>query len=357
MLLGVKGSAACAARMLRRALLARGSRRYTAGAVVVLMAVFGTAAAAAAIPGKTTQSRSRTSPTLAGFRQGAVSVAGCCTIHYVIGGSGPALVLLHGWPETWWEWHKVMPSLASDHTVIAFDLPGLGDSSVPASGFTAVTTAQRLRQAVLELGFDHVELMAHDLGVLIAYAYARDFPGTVTRLAVLDSELNGFGLESIYGLSFHFLFNMAPAPTPENMVDNQLAERTYLNYMFAFAQNPAAIDGTDRSIYYAAYSSPAHREAGYDYFREYPQNEANNLANASETLTMPVLAMGGEDSFGPFTATSFEHVASDVHEVVAPGSGHFIPEEVPAFLSACAGLFFSSSPNPHPPSDLTACLP
>jgi pimeloyl-ACP methyl ester carboxylesterase len=332
---------------------------FGAVAAVLLVALLGVSAASAS-PNTPAQRRaaatevvSQASPRLSGFHAGMVPVSGG-SLHYVIGGSGPVLVLLHGWPETWWEWHGVMPTLAQDHTVIAFDLPGLGQSTIPSGGFDAATTADRIHQAVNALGFHQVGVLAHDLGVLVGYDYARDYPSEVTRLAVLDSTLNGFGLESAYTLSFHFLFNQQPSPTPENIINNTLAEQTYLNYMYSFAHNPAAID---RGVYYLAYADPANREAGYDYYRAFPQNAADNVAHATPKLTVPVLAMGGQYSFGPAVAASFGNVATDVHQVVAPGSGHYIPEEVPGFLSECADLFFSSSANPTPPSsDYAACV-
>src|ERR1700690_4161443 len=242
-----------------------------------------------------------------------------------------------------------MPTLARHHTVIAFDLPRLGGSSVPASGFTAVDTAKRIRDAVQALGFSKVEILAHDLGVLVAYAYARDYPHQVTRLGVLDSPLNGFGLESAYSRGFHFLFNMAASPTPEDMINNVRAEQAYLNYMFTFAHKPTLVDA-DRTVYYRAYANPANREAGFDYYRVFAQNQVNNLKNVSHQLTIPVLAIGAQFTFGAAVAESFDHVATDVHEVVAPGSGHFIPEEDPRFLAACAGAFFATSPSPKVPS-------
>src|SRR5262249_12378613 len=158
------------------------------------------------------------------------------SIHFVMGGSGPVLVLLHGWPMTWWEWHTVMPSLAQTHTVVAFDLPGLGDSTAPSGDdFTAVSTAQILHQAVAAPGFQNVSILSHDLGVNIAYAYAQQYPQEVTKLAVMESALNGFGLESLYGASFHFLLNMSAPPTPEGMVNNFQSEVTYLNFLYLFA--------------------------------------------------------------------------------------------------------------------------
>jgi pimeloyl-ACP methyl ester carboxylesterase len=359
--LSAKRSAAFCARILRRILPASRGRRFAVGAVIGAVSLFGTVAAVA-MPGGGTHTASTIitaakkkpfGPVLPGFTQGMVPVDGGM-IHYVMGGSGPVLVLLHGWPETWWEWHKEMPAFARNHTVIAFDLPGLGDSTVPGSGFDAVTTATRIREAVHDLGFDQIELLGHDLGVLVAFAYARDYPAEVTRLGVLESPLNGFGLESAYSLSFHFLLNMVASPTPEDMINNDRAERAYLNYMYTFAHKPHMIA---RHIYYAAYANPANREAGYDYYRAFPENESYNLAHQSEKLTIPVLAMGGQFEFGSAVATSFDNVATDVHGVVAPGAGHYIPEEDPHFLIGCAGAFFSPSAHPKPPAGYPACSP
>jgi pimeloyl-ACP methyl ester carboxylesterase len=359
-----KPSLADVARILRKAIPARGWRRYAISGFAAVLAIFGTVAAVTAqaapahsAPGKIPSRAMPASPALAGFQQGFVAISDSA-IHYVIGGHGPVIVLLHGWPMTWWEWSTVMPSLAKQHTVVAFDLPGLGDSTVPASGgYSAVDTAQRLHQAITALGFGSISILSHDLGVNVAYAYAQLYRDSVARLAVLDSLLNGFGLENVYGFSFHFKLNMAASPVPEGIVNNRQAERAYLNYMYTFAANPAAITDQDKRIWYAAYASPANREAGYNYYRAFPDNQTYNLANATPKLAMPVLAMGGEHSFGTAVATSFENVATDVRAVVAPGSGHYIPEEDPGFLAECANLFFSSDPHPHAPDGFAACLP
>jgi pimeloyl-ACP methyl ester carboxylesterase len=279
-------------------------------------------------------------------------------MHYAIGGSGPTLVLLPGWPETWWEWHYMMPTLARNHTVIAFDLPGLGCSTIPSGGYDAATTGRRIHEAVNALGFKHVGVLAHGLSVLGAFDYARDYPSEVTRLGVMESPLNGFGLEKYCAIALHCLFNQAPAPLPEDMLSDRLAKVAYINYMFTeFVHNHAGVD-RDLDVYYADYANPANFEASFDYFRAFPQNEANNLANASHKLTLPVLAMGGQYSFGAAIGPAFDKVATDVHTVVAPGAAHYIPEETPGFLSECAELFFSSSANPKPPSsEYDGCVP
>jgi pimeloyl-ACP methyl ester carboxylesterase len=363
-----KRSAAAVARLLRKAVPGRGWRRYAIGGLVVALGASGAVAAVAAVPAQAAHGQpaqasrddacqAPASPTLAGFQQGQVAVPGD-SIHFVIGGSGPVLVLMHGWPMTWWEWHTVMPSLAETHTVIAFDLPGLGNSTIPTNfGYTTADTATLLHDAVTALGFGNVSILAHDLGVGIGYAYARLYPQSVGRLMVLDSELNGFGLEANFGFSFHFDLNMAPPPIPEDIINDRLAEVTYLNYLYSFAAKADAITGQDRNVWYGDYACPANREAGYNYYRAFSQDATFDTNTATPKLTIPVAAMGGENSFGPAVATSLQNVASDVHTIVAPGSGHYIPEEDPGFVAECATLFFSSNPNQTAPAGFAACLP
>jgi pimeloyl-ACP methyl ester carboxylesterase len=366
----VKRSAAAVARLLRKANPARGWRRYAIGGLVVALGVSGAVAAVDALPaqaahGLPAQAASSTSgacvapasPTLAGFKQGMVAIPGD-SLHYVIGGSGPVLVLLHGWPMTWWEWHTVMPSLAKTNTVIAFDLPGLGNSAIPTNfGYTTADTATLLHDAVAALGFGDVSILAHDLGVGIGYAYARLYPQSVERLMVLDSELNGFGLEANFGFSFHFDLNMAPPPIPEDIINDRLAEVTYLNYLYSFAHKADAITSQDKNIWYGAYNCPENHEVGYNYYRAFSADATWDQTTATPKLTIPVAAMGGQDSFGTAVATSMTGVASDVHTIVAPDSGHYIPEEDPGFVAECAGLFFSSNPNQTAPTGFAACLP
>lgn len=285
------------------------------------------------------------------FTHGLVPVNGA-VLHYVKGGSGPVMVLLHGWPETWLEWRKTMPELARKHTVIAFDLPGLGDSSHPTSGFDAVSTAARIRQAVQRLGYNQIDLLSHDVGTLVAYAYARDFPTEVKHLVAMETPLNGFGLENLYSLSFHFLFNMSPAPIPETILDTADVP-TYLGMIYDFTVDHASID---RAPYFYSYSDPDDRHAGYEYYRAFPANAANNQANAGQRLPMPVLGMGGAFSFGPGVAGSFSQVADNVHTAVVPNAAHFLPEENPRFVLDCVALFVGdTAPSGSTAPELAGC--
>ena len=301
--------------------------------------------------GSAAKAESPVAKDLPGFSHGTVAVDGT-TLHYVRGGEGPPLVLLHGWPQTWWMWSKVMPTLAERHTVIAFDLPGAGDSSIPDGGYDKVTTAKRIRAGVHALGFSHVSLLGHDLGALVAYPYARDYPTEVDRIAVLESPLSGFGLEDLYGASFHLGLNQTAAPVPERLIDDEDVS-TYLGWLFSGAHHP---DRIDQGVYFRAYGTAARRTAGYDYYRAFTADAADNRANAGKRLPMPVLAMGAEFTFGPLVANSFSQVADDVRGVIAPDSGHWIPEENAAFLGACATLFFGPAGVPAPSPELADCV-
>jgi pimeloyl-ACP methyl ester carboxylesterase len=359
MLLGIRRGVAVTARIMRKALSMRVWQRWVVASMVVVLGTSGAVAAVSALPAQAAhpqagQSLPPASPHLDGFRQGLVQISDS-KIHYVIGGHGPVLILLHGWPESWWTWHRVMPGLAKSHTVIAFDLPGLGDSTVPTSGgYTATDAAKRIHQAVRALGYNKVSILSHDLGANISYAYADLYQHSVGKVAVLDTLLNGFGLEGIYGFSFHFLLNMQPAPTPENIINNREAEQTYLNYVYKFAVKAHNVNA-DAPVYYAAYANPANREAGYNYYRSFPANEAYNTAHATTKLTIPMLAIGGEDSFGTGVGSSFSNVDSDVLSVVAPGAGHFVQEEDPGFTTECTRLFFASG-HPTPPAGYAGCV-
>ena len=370
MFLRVKRVTAAGAGLLRKAIPARGWRRYATGGIVVALAAAGTVTAVTAQPAQAARAQTTVaaqpsdctpppSPFLAGFQQGNVPVPGD-SIHYVIGGSGPVLVLLPGWPITWWEFSTIMPTLAKSYTVIAFDLPGLGNSTFPSGDdFTMADTAAFIHDAVGALGYGTktISILGHDLGANLAYTYARLWPSSVSRTMVLESALNGYGLESLYGDAFHFLLNMQPSPTPEDIVNNVASSDAYLNYLYSFAAKPGAITSQDLRIWDADYACPQSREAGYDYYRAFTQDATWDTTTNTSPLTIPMGAMGGEDSFGSFVAQSFGNVDSAVSTIIAPGSGHYIAEEDPAFLAECATIFFTPTPPDQAPSGYASCLP
>lgn len=269
-----------------------------------------------------------------GVEQGSVPVDGG-TIHYTRAGSGPPLLLLHGWPQTSHEWHKTMPELATGYTVIAVDLPGLGESSVPAGGYDKATTARRVREAVQRLGYRDIAILAHDVGGMVGFYYARDFPTEVSRLMVIEAPLPGPGVDQIKLYSWHILFNATPAPIPEQLIDDKDVP-TYLGMLFGSGLAPA-----EQEPYFQAYTDPARRHAGYEYYRAMTADAEDIQRNATaKPLAMPVLAVGAERTMGAMVAQSFRPVARDLREAISPGS-HFVPEQNPGFVVDCARLFFA----------------
>jgi len=251
------------------------------------------------------------------------------SIHYMMAGQGPAVVLLHGFAETSLMWKPVIPALARGFTVIAPDLPGIGDSAIPKDGLDMKSAAVRMHALVRSLGFEKAEVVGHDIGLMVAYAYAAQFPAEVTKLVVMDAFLPGVGgWEEVYNnpAIWHFRFN---GPTPEALVQGR--ERTYFEYFWndLAANKTRSIPESDRRAYAAAYSRPGRMRAAWAYFVSF-QQAAKDFAELSQTkLTMPVLAIGGEKSLGEVLANQMKLVATDVSAVVLNDTGHWVLEENP----------------------------
>ena len=258
-------------------------------------------------------------------------------LHYVIGGHGDPVVLLHGWPETWYEWRHVMPALAKNHTVIAPDLRGLGDSSKPLTGYDGKTTAEDIHQLVSQLGFRDIFLVGHDFGVQVAYSYAAAHPNLVRRLVILDVPIPGIGTgENISGLwwiQFHTVRDI-----PEMLVAGH--EREYLTWFYRYACNPAAITKEDIDEYVSHYSAPGGMRAGFEYYRALPEDIKQNKEYSKIKLPMPVLALGGKCSFGTAALDSMRLLATNVSGGIVPDSGHWIAEEHPDYLVGQLLKFF-----------------
>lgn len=263
-------------------------------------------------------------------------------LHYVTAGEpgARAIVLVHGFPQTWWEWRRVIPDLAAaGYFVIAPDVRGAGNSWRPASGYDKVTVARDIHTLVRE----HLEIEApvviagHDIGLMVAYAYARAFPADVSHLAVIDAPLPGTTVfdrlrsdPRVWHFAFHNVRDLA-----ELLVAGR--ERAYLRHFFdARTSDPSAIDGKDFEVYVSAYSMAGAMRAGFELYRAFDQDAADNraaLARAGK-LAQPVLAVGGERSTsGPLVEEMMREVAADVTGLLVPGAAHWIPEENPAALT------------------------
>jgi pimeloyl-ACP methyl ester carboxylesterase len=250
-------------------------------------------------------------------------------LHYLTAGHGPTLILLHGYTQTSRMWRPIIPLLAKKFTVIAPDLPGIGGSDIPADGLDMKTAAIRIHMLARSLGVEKARVVGHDIGLMVAYAYAAQFPAETEKLAVLDAFLPGVaGWEAVYNdpAIWHFRFN---GPTPEALVRGR--ERTYFDHFwnnFAADKNHS-LSEADRAAYTAAYARPGRMRAGWAYFVSFIQ-AAKDFSQLSQTkLTMPVLAIGGEKANGDVLGQQMKVVASEATVVVLKNTGHWVLEENP----------------------------
>ncbi len=250
-------------------------------------------------------------------------------LYYLTAGHGPAVVLLHGYTQTSHMWRPIIPLLAEKFTVIAPDLPGIGDSEIPRDGLDMKTAAIRIHALVKSLGVEKARVVGHDIGLMVAYAYAAQFPTETEKLVVMDAFLPGVaGWEGVYNNPgiWHFRFN---GPTPEALVRGR--ERIYFDYFwndFA-ADKMRSLPEADRAAYAAAYARPGRMRAGWAYFVSF-QQAAADFAKLSQTkLTMPVLAIGGEKANGQVLGEQMKIVATNATMVVLKSTGHWVLEENP----------------------------
>jgi pimeloyl-ACP methyl ester carboxylesterase len=250
-------------------------------------------------------------------------------LHYMTAGHGTPLILLHGYAETSLMWKPIIPALAARFSVIAPDLPGIGDSSIPAEGLDMKSAAIRIHDLAKSLGVQKAEVVGHDIGLMVAYAYAAQFPTEVTKLVLMDAFLPGVpGWEPIYNNPhiWHFRFN---GPTPEALVKGR--ERIYFDYFwndFAADKNHS-IPEAARAAYVAAYSRPGRMQAGWEYFVSF-MKAADDFAQLSQTkLIMPLLSIGGDKSLGEALGAQAKLVATDASVVVLKNTGHWLLEENP----------------------------
>ena len=256
-------------------------------------------------------------------------VTNSVTIHTRIGGAGPAVMLLHGYGETGDMWVPLAVDLARDHTVIVPDLRGLGRSSKPSSGFDKKTQAGDVAGVLATLRIEQIDLVTHDIGNMVGFAFAAQHPERVKRLVLIDAPLPGVGpWEEIlrHPLLWHFRFG---GPDMERLVAGR--ERIYLDRFWnEFSADPSRFSEAARVHYAALYALPGAMHAGFAQFAAFDQDAIDNRAFLAQgKLTMPVLAVGGEKSFGTMMATVTRFAASDVHEAIVPDAGHWIMEENP----------------------------
>jgi pimeloyl-ACP methyl ester carboxylesterase len=259
------------------------------------------------------------------------------TLHVVTAGAGFPVVLLHGWPQTWHEWRKIMPRLAERYRIVAPDLPGLGASSPPPR-YDKKSIGAILGEMCDALGLGSFHLVGHDWGGPCAFALACAAPQSVRTLSILDVTIPGIGPDiSQGGRRWHHAFHSTPE-LPEALTAGR--EREYLGWFYReFCWQRGAIAEADIDEYLRSYSRPGAMRAGFEYYRSLPQDKADNqaLAAAGLRLTMPVLALGGARTEargrGEEPLESLRAIASNVRGGAIAECGHFIPEEQPEILA------------------------
>ena len=270
-------------------------------------------------------------------------------LHYVMGGTGEPLVLLHGYPQSWYEWRYIMPALAKNYTVIAPDLRGFGDSSKPLTGYDGKTTAEDIYQLVAQLGFNKIFLAAHDVGSQTAFSFTVAHPNNVTKLVIMDFPFPGF-LPPAFGQNGPWWFSFYQTrDIPEALVQGK--EREYISsFMKGLAYNPSAIKEEDIDVWTSHAVAPGGLRGSFEHFRAFPTDAQQNKETAKSKIATPVLAFGGDiypalggDIPGNFAYSSLQSLASNVTGITVPLSGHWIPEEQPQFVIDQLFKFFGNN--------------
>ncbi|MFE7100347.1 alpha/beta fold hydrolase [Streptomyces erythrochromogenes] len=266
--------------------------------------------------------------------------------HVVVGGDGPPLLLVHGWPQNWYAWRLLMPELAKKYTVVVPDQRGIGLTEKPAAGYDTKTLADDLAALMRALGHERFAVAGHDTGLIIGYALAADHPGRVARLAV--AEVPGPpGTGPSPELFIEEKYNNKLWHIPFNRVDHEITEKLVRGREDLFFGYEFDIQGGKRQPEYAReyyvrlFSTPEALRGGFGLYRAWDTIVAQNKERARTKLTMPVLAVGGAESWGPGVGEGFKAITTSLQTVVVPGAGHWIAEQAPAAMLDALGAFLA----------------
>lgn len=268
-------------------------------------------------------------------------------LHYLQAGAGSdtPVILLHGYAETSHMWLPLIAKLDDRRVVIAPDLRGAGDSSMPAAGYDKKTMAQDIHALVQQLGYHKVKIVGHDIGLMVAYAYAAQYPDEVESIVLMDAFLPGVGdWEKVWLLRDKWHFNFY-GETPLKLVDGR--ERIYFEHFWNdFAADPKhSMSEADRQYYTRQYARPGRMKAGFEYFHAFPQDALDFAGFAQKPLTMPMLVLAGEKASGDFLISQAKLVDTHVQGVIVKGSGHWLMEEAPEqTIPALVGFINNGAP-------------
>src|SRR5262245_36287193 len=268
-------------------------------------------------------------------------------LHAVIGGEGPPLLLVHGWPQTWYAWRMLMPTLAQDFEVVAVDQRGIGLSDKPGDGYDIGSLANDLVGVMDALGHEKFALYGTDTGMPIAHALAADHPQRVERLVVSEAFLPGiasalplFVPPTLNARLWHLMFNQLPGEVNEALVRGR--EDIFFGAEFAASAGTKKLpDDAVKHYVDTLAADPEALRGSFEFYREIPTSAAQNEERKNRRLPMPVLAIGGEESGGENAANAMKLVADDVQAVVLRGSGHWVAEQAPDQLLATLTEFLA----------------
>jgi pimeloyl-ACP methyl ester carboxylesterase len=266
-------------------------------------------------------------------------------IHYLRAGTGKkTLVLIHGFGDTSHMWIPLFDEFGKDYIIIAPDMRGLGDSSRPASGYDKKTIAMDIHELVKSLGFQKIDLVGHDIGLMVAYAYAAQFPNEVEKLALLEAPIPGIGdiWEKVYTTPALWHFHFVDSPIALDLVKGR--ERLFLEHFWqTLSPHPETFSEADRRIYAKSYAQDGAMRAAFEMFKAFNTQDAmDNRKFAANKLPMPVLTIEGDKAMGGALQTQAELVATNVTSVIFPDTGHWLMEQRPAETKAQMKKFFGN---------------
>ena len=268
-------------------------------------------------------------------------------LYYSVTGSGDPVVLLHGFPETSYAWRKIIPTLSEHYTVIAPDLRGCGDSDRPSVGYDKRTVAEDIYQLVQHLKLGSINLVSHDVGMMVGYAYAATYPTKVRRLVLMEAALPGLGLEDLYDAAkyprmYHLPLFEAPNGLAEALITGR--EKMFVShFMRQQTYDPIGLDEDALDEYARRLSAPGALRGGIEYFRSHAIDAEHNREHAKTKLPMPVLTVGGTASFGANLAPQIRPLVEDLQSVMIKDCGHYLAEEQPDRVIAELLRFFNEA--------------
>jgi pimeloyl-ACP methyl ester carboxylesterase len=273
-----------------------------------------------------------------GFKNQYAMVNGV-NIHYVIGGKGEPLLLVHGFGQNWYMWNRLLPELSMHFTVIAPDLRGVGESGKPAGGYDKKNMAVDMHELMTKLGYQHINLAGHDIGMIVAYAYAAQFSGDVKKIAFMDALLPG--IEPVWSqVKAHaWWFGFFAKPHSGEIVSGKVG-LFFADFWPTVGYHNDAFTQAERNEFIRAYSVPGATTGAFHWFGEFSQDAIDDVEFMKNKLPMPLLAMGSEHFAGSFLADHSRLVASDVHEVIIKDSGHWMVQEQTAQVQKALLDFF-----------------